>query len=83
MNLTQNELQDGKDSLDKAIKIVSKLAAKSERAMVAACRKDMLDMRDDLAMVSGYLHAALGELYKARSRGGHINGGSVIRAGGT
>ena len=83
MQLTQDNLQQNKETLDKAIAIVNDLAMNADRAMRLACRADMLDMRDHLALTAGCLHAALGELYKARAEGGKIEGGGVIRAGGT
>lgn len=81
--LSQDEFLAAKKALDKCIKHVGKLASQAEDAMVSCCRSDELDARDDFSMLAGHLRAAQGELMKARSIGGKIEGNGIARSGGT
>ena len=72
-----------KAKLDKAIKVVSALAAEAKNESLACCAEDFLDARDQLGRVAGFLRRAEGELELARAEAGQINTGGIARSGGT
>ena len=82
-DLSQREFQAAKDALDKLIDRTGKLAAQAEEAMVACCRSDELDARDDFARLAGLLTQARGLMLEARAVGGGIQVGDVIVRGGS
>lgn len=82
--LNQREFQLAKDTLDKLIKKTGQLAEQAEDAMVACCRSDELDARDEFAQLAGLLAQARGLMLQARSVGGGIKvGDSIVRGGST
>jgi hypothetical protein len=83
VELTQTELQSGKDALDMIIADTKVLVDKAERACVLACRAGEYDMRENLLHTAAQGHAALSALYNMRAFGGRIEGGNITRAGGT
>ena len=74
---------DGKESLDKCIRRIAKLADGTFEMSLACCANFDLDARDGLGDVSGHLSKALGELKLARAAAGRIDDGGMTRSGGT
>ena len=83
MELTQENLLKYKAELDELLKRVDALARVGELAYLAACRAEQLDMRDTLTMLTSEVRMAQGHLLKARAMGGMVEGGGIVRGGGT
>lgn len=83
MSDRQERLLKGKAVLDKCIKLVSPLAAEAYKESLACCANEDLDQRDQFAEVAAHLRAAESALIMARSKAGQIDGGGIVRGGGT
>lgn len=83
MALDQSDLLQSKAMLDRALKIVGRLAGDAMEASLECCAAELLDQRDGFADIAGHLRAAEASLIHARAAGGRIEGGGITRSGGT
>ena len=85
MTQKNEEFQKYKAMLDKTISAVEVMRDRAKEEMVACCTEsgDLLDLRDTYACLTGDFSDAHAALMRARGRAGSIDGGGVIRGGGT